>query len=282
MDDPLAEAVARATGGDHDALDQVIRAIQHRVYGLALRMLGHPEDAADATQEILIKVITHLGQFRGQSAVTTWVYRIAANHLLTARTSRREQRTGTFDDLDAALEAGLAFGATADEDTPHAHALLEEVRISCTQGMLLCLDREQRLAFILGVVFNVSSAEGGAILAITPVAFRQRLARARRALRAFMDRRCGLVNANAACQCGRQVRPAIQSGRLDPAQLTYAAHPTVPSPLSPAETAHARGEIVALGRVAGVFRSHPQYRAPADFVAAVRQLVAAGTLRILD
>ncbi|MBC8076977.1 MAG: hypothetical protein H7Y32_12945, partial [Chloroflexales bacterium] len=72
------------------------------------------------------------------------------------------------------------------------------------------------------------------------------------------------------------------SGRLDPAQLTYATHPTVPSPLSAAETAHARSEIVALGRVAGVFRSHPQYQAPADFVAAVRQLVAAGTLRILN
>jgi RNA polymerase sigma factor (sigma-70 family) len=277
MSDTLAEAVNRAKEGDQEALETVIRGTQDKIYGLALRMLGHPEEAADATQEILIKVITHLSQFRGESAFSTWVYRVAANHLLSTRASRREQRTSSFSQLGELLEAGLAFGNYGASDDPQEYALIEEMRIGCTQGMLLCLDRPQRLAFILGVVFQVSSEEGATILETTPAAFRQRLARARKALRDFMEQRCGLVNAEAACRCHRQVQPALAAGRLNPAQLTYSQHPA----LSSAETSAARSEIIELGQVAGIFRSHPQYQAPADFVTAVRALLATTPMRVL-
>jgi DNA-directed RNA polymerase specialized sigma24 family protein len=72
VDDPaLGALVASARQGDAIALDELVRRIQDRIYGLALRMLWHPEDARDATQEILIRVITHLGAFRGESALPT-------------------------------------------------------------------------------------------------------------------------------------------------------------------------------------------------------------------
>jgi RNA polymerase sigma factor (sigma-70 family) len=275
--DTLAEAVNNAKEGNQDALEMVVRGVQDKVYGLAVRMLGHPEDAADATQEILLKVITHLSQFRGESAFTTWVYRVAANHLLSTRASRREQRTSTFSQLGALLDTGLAYASEAHGDNPHEHALVEEMRIGCTQGMLLCLDRPQRLAFILGVVFQVSSEEGAAILETTPAAFRQRLARARRALRDFMEQRCGLVNSEAACRCSRQIAPALASGRLNESQLIYSQHPV----LSAEETSSARQEIIALEQVASVFRSHPHYRAPGTFVTAVRELVRTSPMRVL-
>lgn len=75
---------------DQAALEELIAQIQEKVYGLALRMLWHPEDAQDATQEILLRVVTHLATFRGESTFFTWVYRIAANHLLRFRKSRLE------------------------------------------------------------------------------------------------------------------------------------------------------------------------------------------------
>jgi hypothetical protein len=148
--------------------------------------------------------------------------------------------------------------------------------------MLLCLDRPHRLAFILAVIFQVSSVEGAAILEISEAAFRQRLSRARRALRSFMERRCGLLNTDADCRCARQVEPARRSGRLDPEHLVYVNHPIQETALSPQETAAARAEIVGLGTVAGIFRSHPAYRAPDSFVAAVRELVNGGQLRVLS
>src|SRR6266852_1838616 len=79
----LDQLVELARDGNEEALVAVVRAIQDRIYNLALRMLWHPSDAEDATQEILLKVITRLRQFRRESTFMTWVYQIATNHLFT-------------------------------------------------------------------------------------------------------------------------------------------------------------------------------------------------------
>ena len=81
----LDAEVARARAGDRAALESVVRAIQKDVQGLALRFLWHPQDAEDAAQEILVRVVTGLGGFRGESGFRTWVYRVACNTLLSLR-----------------------------------------------------------------------------------------------------------------------------------------------------------------------------------------------------
>ena len=113
IEDSLEDLVERASGGDKVALEEMVRQIQDKVYGLALRMLWHPADAEDATQEILIKVITHLGTFRGESAFMTWVYRVASNYLLTARKRRAEREEMTFANFSEQLDAGLIGMVTA-------------------------------------------------------------------------------------------------------------------------------------------------------------------------
>jgi RNA polymerase sigma factor (sigma-70 family) len=102
--------VEQAKEGNREALEQVIETIQDRVYGLAIRMLSNPSDAEDATQEILIKVVTHLAEFRGESAFTSWVYRIACNHLLTTRKDGAE--VGKLPEPLSAVDDALA-AATA-------------------------------------------------------------------------------------------------------------------------------------------------------------------------
>src|SRR5471032_165162 len=73
--------LARATvAGDRAAAEQLLAALQDDCYRLALRMLGHPQDAEDAAQEILLVVLTQLGSFRGESSLRTWVFRIASRH----------------------------------------------------------------------------------------------------------------------------------------------------------------------------------------------------------
>lgn len=107
---------------------------------LAMRMLGHPADAEDATQEILLKIVTRRGSFRGESRLGTWVWRVASNHLLSVKRGRREPEAIGFDQLEEMLRAGLA--ADAPPPAGHDAALLEEeVKLGCTQSMLACLDR---------------------------------------------------------------------------------------------------------------------------------------------
>ena len=110
--------VTAAKAGDGHALEALLEAVQGPVYGLALRMLWHPADAEDATQEILIKVVTHLSQFRGDSSFKTWMFRVATNHLLKAQRvslcpslARIEQMVGgnaKHPCLEAAVSAKLA------------------------------------------------------------------------------------------------------------------------------------------------------------------------------
>ena len=77
----LQAFVDKATAGDKKALETLVAGVQDMVFNLSLRMLGTFADAEDATQDILLKMITHLSTFRGESAFTTWVFRIAVNHL---------------------------------------------------------------------------------------------------------------------------------------------------------------------------------------------------------
>src|SRR3989304_8272295 len=92
------ELVQLAKGGGHAALEELVVRHQVWIYNLALRMVHHPEDAKDATQEVLIKLFTRLSTFDGRSSLRTWLYRIVVNHLLNMKRSRAESGGITFEE----------------------------------------------------------------------------------------------------------------------------------------------------------------------------------------
>lgn len=264
-DDALGLKVQRAKDGDGEALEQVIRAVKDDVYRLALRMTGHPEEASDATQEILVKVVTRLEGFRGDSGFRTWVYRIAVNHVLDRKKSRIEQLELSFERFGADLLDGLAGEPDGDP------LLAEEVKRGCTLAMLTCLDREHRLAYILSDVFDLPAAEAAALCSISEEAHRQRASRARRALEEFTLAFCGVVNSAAPCSCARRVARARQLGRVDAERARSAQ----------VESAPAHDEMESLHACARLMRSHPAYAAPESLVAGVRAALRR-SLRILS
>jgi RNA polymerase sigma factor (sigma-70 family) len=216
------ELTTQARGGDMDALDALVRRHQSWVFNLALRMVWRREVAEDATQEILIKAVTHLGSFEGRSKFSTWLHRIAVNHLLNVRKSEMEEKAMTFTDMAESLDS------IPDEALPDTRALpvesqmlVQEARLGCMTAMLMCLDRRQRLAFILGEVFGESSETAAAALDVTPANFRQLLSRARQDLYHFMNDKCGLVNTANPCRCAKKARGFMHQGWLDAANLQF-------------------------------------------------------------
>jgi RNA polymerase sigma factor (sigma-70 family) len=283
----LDQLVEQAREGNEEALEAVVRGIQDRIYNLALRMLWHPSDAEDATQEILIKVITHLSQFRQESAFMTWVYQIAKNHLLTTRRHRAETNPLSFafigDELEA-LEAehSPAHSAFESQDEVEQGLLIKEIQLRCTLGMLLCLDREHRLAYILGEIFEVSSAQGASILAISETAFRKRVSRARARLQRFMEPNCGLVSEAKECNCVRQLNQSSSAEKRRLASL-LATHPLGVSAFQPDAGLKAQAyELGHLEQLAAIFRSHPSFAASDRFVLAIKRLLASETFRIFE
>lgn len=271
MDIPHA-LVDRAREGDREALDQLVRATKDMVYNLAIRMLGSPSDAEDATQEILIRIVTHLGSFRGDSAFRTWAYRVASNHLLTTRKRGAELRADSFDALEERLEGNLAAGDPAADD----QLLVREAKLICTSTMLACLDRDHRLAYILGEIFDLASDEGAAILEISPDAFRKRLSRARDRMAEFMGKQCGLVNPSSACRCAKQAGHAVKAGYLDPKRLEWNAL-SCRTERRPERVA----DLDNVGRAIEVFRSSPEYIAPESLVRQIKRALDAGSSDLL-
>ena len=216
------ELVEEARKGSRAALEKLVLRHQAWIYNIAVRMVFHPHDAEEVTQEVLVKVITSLGTFRGESQFRTWLYRIAANHVLNMKRRTSETRVTTFADY------GAAINRTPDLDLPDPKTvpvelplLVEEAKNGCTMGMLLCLDRRQRLIFTLGEILGASDTVGGAILETTADNFRQGLTRARRDLHSFMNNQCGLVNTNNPCRCPKKTRGFIEEGHVDPHDLLF-------------------------------------------------------------
>lgn len=280
MELTLETLVEQAKGGNRKALETLIERIQDRVYGLAIRMLGHPADAEDAAQEILVKIVTHLASFRQKSAFTTWVYRVASHHLLTTRKRRAERRELTFEQCEGEINR-IASGHWLESPLEAEQGLLlEEIRIRCMQSILLCLDRGLRLAYILGEIFELTSDKGGYILNIAPTAFRKRLSRARRCIRNFMGKNCGLINPENPCHCPKWGHNAIKKGWIDPDRLLFARHPC--HPRKDVVAINQLQEVDELRRVAGLFRHHPDYAAPGVFMESIKELLHSRKFKLLS
>jgi len=277
-DSMMSDLITQTRAGQAEALEALVLSIQPKIYNLALRMLQMPADAEDATQEILIKVITHLSEFRGESQFTSWVYRIATNHLLTTRA----QQAGTymtFEALDEQIALSLAVSAQAGADVEDIdqRELEEEVKRSCTLGMLLCLDREYRITFILAEVVQVNSIDGAYILDITPQAFRKRASRARAAIGDFVSHTCGIVNPANPCRCKKHVANKINAGLLDPRNLQYADQTDAASQTQ--TTLAQKQDLSEIERVNALFCSHPSYKPSSIFLDELKQWVAGWRLQ---
>lgn len=218
--DNLGAFIDKATAGDKDSLEIIIMGIRDLIFNLSLRMLGTFPDAEDATQDIILKIITHLSSFKQESSFSTWVFRIATNHLINCKKHMFSHRPLSFEYYGDDIENAPIQNIPDLTQNVENSILEEELKMSCTNVMLQCLDMESRCIFILGTMFKVDSRIAGEILCITPEAYRQRLSRIRRKMADFLTAYCGEYG-NGKCRCRDRINYAIQSHRLNPDVLDY-------------------------------------------------------------
>jgi RNA polymerase sigma factor (sigma-70 family) len=272
------ELVEQAKNGDRAALEKLVLRHQAWIFNIAVRMVFHPEDAEEVTQEVLVKVITKLSTFKGESKFRTWLYRIAANHVLNMKRRSSETQVTTFADY------GAAINRTPDLDLPDRKSipvelpvLVEEAKNGCTMGMLLCLDRKQRLIFTLGEILGASDAVGAEVLDMTADNFRQSLSRARRDLHNFMNNQCGLVNKSNPCRCPKKTRGFIEHGHVDPAHLLFVPQHVERVRDVAGETVRELEDVVERQHAA-VYRDHP-FLQPSDQILWLRRMLESEELR---
>lgn len=216
----LLSLVEKARTGDADSLEAIVESVQDMVFNLSLRMLGSFADAEDATQDILLKVVSRLSSFRGESAFATWVYSIAANHLKSWKKHQFAEHPLSFEFYGFDIENGKASDCPDLTQNVDRAILAEELKLSCTNVMLQCLDAQSRCIFILGTMFHLDSRIAGDILGMTPEAYRQKLSRIRKRMADFLSEYCSEYGGGK-CKCAKRVQYAIQNHRINPSHLDY-------------------------------------------------------------
>ncbi len=183
------QLIAQAQGGDRRALDELLRAHRDRIWGVCRRITGSDADAQDATQEASIAIMRHIGKFDGNSAFSTWVYRVATNASLD-ELRRRKRRAVSMGD-DTMLEA-IGSGVGSGSGSGSAAAFMDasssggfDNRIADRMQVDAALSRlpaEFRVAVVLRDLCDLDYGEIAEVLGIPPGTMRSRIARGRAAL----------------------------------------------------------------------------------------------------
>lgn len=270
----LAKNVSSAREGNRAALEAVVRAIEPLVSRLALRFFGCPYYAKDATQEALVRIVVKLDSFDTQSTFPTWAYRVAINKFLSMARSPAERQAVSFDEFDEDLAQLVEPASSPDHDAELA-LTTAELRIGCTLAMLLCLDRDARLAYILGAIVELEHQVAADILECAPATYRKRLERSREAITGLMRRRCGVFDGRNACHCADRIPIAKRRGHLDPSNLIFASSAEQVRRF-PRVLSHIR-ELEEVQRAAEIYRSHPDPLSRGTFVDQLQHLLDTGS-----
>lgn len=254
MKDTLEILVEKANSGHRKALESVVLNIKDYVYNLSLKMLLYPEDAEDATQEILIKIITHLSTFNHKSKFMTWVYRVSTNYLLTYKGQKNKEFAMPFEDYENLIDSGHSESVRYSTNEGELSLLEEEVKVSCTQGLLLCLNSVDRMVYILSEILEFNSVDGSKIMDITAENFRKKLSRSRTKIRNFLNNKCGLANPENPCRCNKKIDFLIDQKILNPKDLRFARFSQRSIDLV--------GKLGDLEKSIAIYRSVPQAEAP--------------------
>lgn len=182
------ELVSRLQAGDRGAFFEMVEQHSPRIYSLALRMMDDPHEAEDILQETFMSAAQHIGTFRGQSSLGTWLYRIATN-LALMRLRRKLPVRVSLDDTPEGLGSPIALPGSW-VDLPEAELLNQEAREEMQRAVGL-LPENLRVVFLLRDVEDVSTAETADILGLSVAAVKSRLLRARLALRDDLSRYFG-------------------------------------------------------------------------------------------
>ncbi len=215
--------IRNSLSGSQSDLDKLIRRHYNFIYNVAIRFVLSPDDAEDLTQEVLLIVISKLSQFQFESEFRTWLYKIVFHHFLNSKRRKMELIVTDFQVYGQGLDS-IPNQELSLEESLHLKEEIEDAKLSCMTGMLICLTRDQRLIFILGEIFQIDSEIGGSVLNISPENYRKKLSRARKELYNFMNQKCGLILESNPCRCPKKTKGFIDAGWVNAEDLKFNNH----------------------------------------------------------
>jgi RNA polymerase sigma-70 factor, ECF subfamily len=192
-DETQAQLVARLVARDEQAFNALVRAYERRIFALVLRVIGNRAEAEDLAQEVFVQVFKAIGTFRGESKLSTWIYRIAINLCKNRSKYLKARHTASQDELDAAAQHAVidegkrANVYVARPDEAVAGKQVERI----VQESILALEPSFRECLVLRDVEDLSYDDIGAITGLPEGTVKSRIHRARQQLKELVERALG-------------------------------------------------------------------------------------------
>jgi RNA polymerase sigma-70 factor (ECF subfamily) len=195
----------------HDSVSfsQLYDLLGKKIFNFALRITGNQEDASDITQATFFQVFQTIGNFRGESRFSTWVYAIAKNACYRVVTQRK--RT-TFLALEHMLQNSSDSDYQQGINESDLKNLSDQVREGCLLGLVRCLPFNQRLTFISHVLFHIPIHEVAQLLEKTDGATKLLIHRARENIKSFLCKNCSIYDPMNSCQCKNMIHFSLRQG----------------------------------------------------------------------
>ncbi len=188
-------------------IEDLIKTHSGMIYNLAFNLTGNRQDAEDVVQETFFKMYSKLDTFKGESKISTWIYRIAMNeslkiiHKLKIDKSHFVWVDNQIDNLSGNIPAEVKELYDNPEKAYLLKALLAEIKDGCHHFMLFHITEEQRIAFIFRTILGFSYKEISEVLQLDESAVKSRLNRAKKNLQKHVKERCQWYNEKSTCSC---------------------------------------------------------------------------------
>jgi RNA polymerase sigma factor (sigma-70 family) len=235
-------------------------------------MTGQRQDAEDVAQETFLRAFKALARFRGESALSTWLYAIARRECYRIY---RQRRRGSYTALEQLIGVAQAEQSLPGLAARESRRLAGQVREGCLLGLLRCLSFNQRLAFILNVLTRLPLKDTAAVLGKSVGATKLLVHRARASLKAFLCRNCSVDQPDNRCRCESLIGFSLKQGWIERGRRT-------PADEAAAIAERAASEIRGLTGIVSVYRALPGAWQAADAHRRLREAIAAHGLQILS
>lgn len=193
-----------------DNFEQIYSLYFNKIYNLAFKIIGNWDAAADITQETFIQVLANSDKYRGQSQIYTWIYAIAKNNCFKYIKRIRKKSFSSMEEL-------IRMASLNEEEysQQEKQQYIVQVKDGCLLGLIRCLSFNQRISFILNVLFDVPVKDVASVISKSENSTRILICRARKNIREFLCRNCSLYDNNNSCRCENLISFSLKQGWIE-------------------------------------------------------------------
>lgn len=251
-----------------------------KLFRVAYRISGDIDDAADILQESFLNAYKAFETFKGDSSISTWLYRVVINCSLKYIKKRK-----TLPVTEIAAKAGITeknfFENLKSLDSVENNVLEKNIKEMCLQLFINCMSKQQRITFVLKVLMKLSVKEVAEIMGISPNSVKSNIHRVKLLTIRNMNERCSLINPDGLCTCKGWVNRTIlnKTEHFIPKYYNSNNHSPV---ITEKEKELIMNELRFLYKVSYLYNNDPDYMNPDEFIDKIRSMITEKKLNIFN